>query len=59
MSKPSIEAMASIKNYCEKTQCRRCIFGVTRDDDYHYVECSLLEVAPCDWDISIEKGEEK
>lgn len=63
MSRPPIKAMESIKNYCEKTQCRRCMFGVTCDDDYHYVECTLLEVAPCDWDIPIEneivRGDEK
>ena len=42
MSRPPNKALESIKNYCEKTQCRRCVFGRTRDDDYHYVECTLL-----------------
>jgi len=51
MSRPPIKALESIKNYCEKTQCRRCVFGRPRDDDYHYVECALLDKAPCDWDI--------
>lgn len=56
MSRPPVKALESIKKYCEKTQCRRCVFGRTRDDDYHYVECTLLEVAPCDW--VIERSEE-
>lgn len=59
MSRPPIKAMESIKNYCEKTQCRRCVFGRTRDDDYHYVECALLETAPCDWETGNERSEEE
>lgn len=58
MSRPPIKAMESIKNYCEKTQCRRCLFGRSRDDDYHYVECTLMEVTPCDWVIERRSDEE-
>lgn len=57
MSRPPIKAMQSIKNYCEKTQCRRCVFGYTVDLDTHYVECLLTERTPCDWDTPIEKEE--
>ncbi len=58
MSRPPKKAMESIKNYCEKTQCRRCVFGRTVDSaDYHYSECILMETAPCDWDI--ERSEEE
>ena len=49
MSRPPIKALESIKNYCEKTQCRRCAFGHTVDVDTHYVECLLLDTTPCDW----------
>ena len=58
MSRPPIKALESIKNYCEKTQCRRCVFGRTVDNcDYHYVECTLQETAPCDWEIERSKEE--
>ena len=57
MSRPPIKALESIKNYCEKTQCRRCVFGRTEDDAYHFVECTLLINAPCDWNI--ERSEEE
>ena len=58
MSRPPIKAMESIKNYCEKTQCRRCMFGRTVDDgDYHFAECTLLLNAPCDWEI--ERSDEE
>lgn len=59
MSRPPIKALESIKNYCEKTQCRRCVCGRTRDDDYHYVECILMETTPCDWNIPIEGSDEE
>ena len=59
MNKPPIKAITAIKNYCEKTQCRRCAFGHTVDVDTHYVECLLTERTPCDWDIPTERGEEE
>ena len=48
MSRPPIKALESIKKYCEKTQCRRCLFG--RETSDNYVGCELLEYPPCDWD---------
>lgn len=54
MSKPPIKAMESIKNYCEKTQCRRCVYGVEEAD--FYVSCALQNKPPCDWEVP-EKGE--
>lgn len=57
MSRPPIKAIESIKNYCEKTQCRRCVFGI-REKNYDYVGCRLKETTPCDWDIPIEKEAE-
>lgn len=54
MSRPPKKAIEQIKNYCEKTQCRRCVFGIT--DDYpDYVGCSLQEVNSCDWDLLKEE----
>ena len=55
MSRPPKKAIEQIKNYCEKTQCRRCAFGIT--DNYDYVGCSLQEVNPCDWDPDSLKEE--
>jgi hypothetical protein len=53
MSRPPIKAITAIKNYCEKTQCRRCVFGLEYDDALHnYVGCRLLETTPCDWEIA-------
>lgn len=54
MSRPPIKAMEAIKNYCEKTQCRRCVFGKTVDYNDHYVSCLLVETNPCDWKIEKE-----
>ena len=51
MSRPPIKSMMAIKNYCEKTQCRRCVFGLEYDGAV-YVGCRLLETTPCDWDIT-------
>ena len=59
MSRPPIKALESIKNYCEKTQCRRCVFGRTEDDAYHFVECTLLINAPCDWETGDERSDEE
>ena len=59
MSRPPMKAIASIKNYCEKTQCRRCVFGkvekISFDD---YVMCRLQEDNPCDWEVDEQRGEE-
>lgn len=57
MSKPPLKAIESIRNYYEKTQCRRCVFG-ERDramsDDIDYVACQLQMTNPCDWEITKE-----
>lgn len=55
MSRPPKKAIEQIKNYCEKTQCRRCSFGYYNPNE-NYVYCSLMEEPPCDWDT--EKGEQ-
>lgn len=56
MSRPPMKAIESIKKYCEKTQCRRCDFGVREDIGYDdYVGCMLQENNPCDWEL---RGEE-
>lgn len=58
MGRPPIKAMTAIKNYCEKTQCRRCAFGRAIDNySDHYVTCMLLDKAPCDWEIDKEEEE--
>ena len=59
MSRPPLKAMQSIKNYCEKTQCRRCVFGIRVNPDDFYIGCKLQEDNPCDWDISEEDEEKK
>lgn len=57
MSRPPMKAIESIKNYCEKTQCRRCVFGKREEIGYDdYVGCKLQESNPCDWET--DKGEE-
>lgn len=55
MSRPPIKALKSIKNYCEKTQCRRCVFGFKANSigDTDFVGCKLQETNPCDWNIPI------
>ena len=53
MSRPPIKAITAIKNYCDKTQCRKCYFGEhdnTPYDDLDYVGCKLQQTTPCDWD---------
>ena len=50
MSRPPIKSVEAIKNYCEKTQCRRCVFGeqeIIAGTDY--VACKLQMTNPCDW----------
>lgn len=56
MSRPPIKALESIKNYCEKTQCRRCVFGFEERALNNYVGCRLMETTPCDWDDVAEKA---
>lgn len=55
MSRPPMKALEQIKAYCERTQCRRCVFG-NAQDEYQYLSCKLMETAPCDWDLA-EEGE--
>lgn len=56
MSRPPIKAITAIKNYCEKTQCRRCVFGVEdKTISNNYVGCRLLETTPCDLEIGEEE----
>lgn len=58
MSRPPKKAVEQIKTYCEKTQCRRCIFGEVEkafSDDIDYVGCKLQMTNPCDWE---SEGEE-
>ncbi len=50
MNKPPIKAIEIIKRYCERTQCRRCVFGIP-DDGSNYVGCELTEAPPCEWTI--------
>ena len=60
MSRPPIKAMAAIKNYCEKTQCRRCVFGVEyKAIPHQYVGCRLMEIIPCDWDVEDKKANDE
>ena len=57
MSRPPMKALEQIKNYCEKTQCRRCVFGEKAEmlsDDLDYVGCKLQQECPCEW--KIEEG---
>lgn len=54
MSRPPLKALEQIKRYCEKTQCRRCAFGYEGTGRENFVECTLVETAPCDWEIKQE-----
>ena len=56
MSRPPLKALEQIKNYCNKTQCRRCVYGETFNDadDLDFVGCTLQSVTPCDWVIEKE-----
>lgn len=49
MNKPPMKAIEQIKKYCEKTQCRTCVFGMPEDNN-RYVGCELTELPPCEWD---------
>ena len=60
MSRPPMKALEQIKNYCEKTQCRRCAFGEKAEvlsDDLDYVGCKLQQDCPCEWKIEAESEE--
>lgn len=60
MSRPPLKALEQIKNYCNKTQCRKCHFGERCDtpyDDLDFVGCKLQRTTPCDWDT--EESEDK
>lgn len=51
--RPPRKAIEQIKNYCERTQCRKCIYG-EREIHYSYedyVGCKLQMFCPCDWNI--------
>ena len=53
MSKPPMKAVEQIKNYCEKTQCRRCAFcELIQIDEYtDYGMCMLQMSNPCEWEL--------
>lgn len=53
--RPPVNSLIKIKRFCEKNQCRQCDYGQVYDNGEHYVSCTLLDTAPCDWHI---KGEE-
>lgn len=58
MSRPPKKAIEQIKAYCEKTQCRRCIYGEVEDygqDHGDYVGCKLQHNNPCDWETEVEE----
>lgn len=60
MSRPPIKAIRSIKSYCEKTQCRKCVFGETEMiGDVDYVACQLQTANPCEWEVKDEEDEEE
>jgi len=58
MSRPPMKALEQIKNYCNKTQCRQCVFG-ERDKSFNadmdFVGCKLQSTVPCDWETDIEE----
>ena len=55
MSKSLMKAVETIKRYCEKTQCARCIFRKHGEKHGYYWECKLQEIIPCDWEIDKEE----
>lgn len=62
MSRPPMKAVEQIKNYCNKTQCRRCAFGIVEDcgeEHGNYVGCDLQYTNPCDWDTDRFKCSEQ
>ena len=60
MSRPPMKAVEQIRNYCEKTQCRRCVYGHEDgrniSDGINYVACTLQMSNPCDWVIEKENS---
>ena len=63
MSRPPLKALESIKRYCSKTQCRKCVFGerttIYSNSDTDYVACYLQMHNPCDWAVDdVESGPE-
>ncbi len=54
--RPPRKAIEQIRNYCERTQCRKCIYGEREkiygygSDATDYVACKLQMANPCDWD---------
>ena len=59
MSVPPRKAVEQIKNYCERTQCRRCIYGKIERIGFNedYVTCKLQLANPCDWEVQEERRE--
>ena len=59
--RPPIKAIEQIRNYCERTQCRKCIYGVREplysNSDTDYVACKLQMSNPCDWEIEKKQNE--
>lgn len=58
MSRPPKKAIEQIKAYCEKTQCRRCVYGETErsfSDGTDFVGCKLQRACPCDWETEDEQ----
>ena len=58
MSKPPDKAIKTIKNYCEKHQCRLCAYGYKTSDGYsHLVGCRLTDYSPCEWEVEEVKDD--
>ena len=59
--RPPIKAIEQIRNYCERTQCRKCIYGKRETSygspDIDYVACKLQMNNPCDWEIEEKQNE--
>lgn len=51
--RPPRKAIEQIRNYCERTQCRKCIYGEKERlySNGDYVGCQLQMNNPCDWEI--------
>ena len=54
-----IKALKTIKEYCEKTQCRSCPYGKESKEYEGDFECRLLEIAPCYWEIEEKQNDRK
>ena len=56
MSRPPMKAVEAIKHYCEKTQCRKCVFKeIEKFGDLDYVACQLQMENPCNWETEREE----